>query len=152
MATKPNKTQATEASVEGYLAAIASAERRADCAAVAAMMEKHTGHAAKMWGPSIVGYDSVHYRYESGREGDMPVVGFSSRKDAIVVYVMPSEGPRQAALLEKLGKHSMGKSCLYVKRLADVDVDVLEKIIADTVKATRRLYPKTVGANGGGGR
>lgn len=150
MAGRPNKTQQTDASVEAYLAAIASDERRADCAVVAAMMHRHTGHAAKMWGPSIVGFDSVHYRYASGREGDMPVVGFSSRKDAIVVYVMPSEGPRQAALLAKLGRHSMGKSCLYVKRLADVDVDVLEKIVAYTVKATRRLYPKTADANGGG--
>ena len=147
MASKANKTQATEASVEAYLGAIASAERRADCAVVAAMMQKHTGHAAKMWGPSIVGYDSVHYRYESGREGDMPVVGFSSRKDAIVVYVMPSDGPRQATLLEKLGKHSMGKSCLYIKRLADVDVVVLDRIVADTVKATRRLHPAKKGAS-----
>ena len=133
MASKPNKTQATEASVERYLHAIASAERRADCAVVAAMMAKHTGHAAKMWGPSIVGYDSVHYRYDSGREGDMPVAAFSPRKGEFSVYLTP-DSPGQAELLSRLGKHRMGKSCLYIRKLADVDLAVLDQLVVGSMR------------------
>ncbi|HTA64093.1 MAG TPA: DUF1801 domain-containing protein [Xanthomonadaceae bacterium] len=124
---KANKTTQTEASVEAYFAAIDDPTRRTDCEKLAAMMHKATGEPAKMWGPSIVGFGSYHYRYESRREGDMCRLGFSARKDAMALYGLDPEG--NAAMLEKLGKHKTGKGCLYIRRLADVEAGVLEKLL-----------------------
>jgi hypothetical protein len=134
-----NKTRATEASVEDYLAAIPDPGRRADCRWLAELMSRVTGCAPKMWGPSIVGFDQYHYRYASGREGDMCVTGFSSRKGGLAVYLVVS-GPEQEALLGRLGRHQMGKSCLTLRRLSDVDREVLEQLVADSVAEVRRRH------------
>ncbi|MUV13493.1 DUF1801 domain-containing protein [Noviluteimonas gilva] len=133
------KTVPTEASVEAYMAALPDAERRADCAALVAMMERATGHPARMWGPGIVGFDRYAYKYDSGHSGESCVVGFSSRKPDLSIYLVPA-APGQDALLAKLGKHKMGKSCLSVRRLADVDLDVLQQLVADSVTETRKRH------------
>ena len=124
-----NKTQATDASVEAFLAKVEPEQRREDGRLVAEMMARITGEPATMWGPSIVGFGTHHYRYESGREGDICRIGFSPRKAQLVFYVGAGSG-RLDSLLAKLGKHSTGKGCLYIKRLADVDQAMLEALIA----------------------
>ena len=134
------KTRQTKASVEEYLATIADPRRRADCAAIAALMKKVTKCEARMWGPSIVGFGSYHYRYESGHEGDACLVGFSSRKPEIVVYIADGFESREK-LLQELGKHRTGKVCVYIKRLSDIDVAVLEKLVKASVAEVRRRYP-----------
>lgn len=127
-----NKTKATGAGVSGFIAAIPDETKRADAETLVKWMKEATGKTAKMWGPSIIGFGSHHYVYESGREGDMPVVGFSPRKPALVLYLSAGE-PMAKPLLDKLGKHTMGKGCLYIKKLADVDGAVLKKLIARAV-------------------
>ena len=134
-----NKTQPTKASVTAFINAIEDKARRADVRKVAAMMRKATGKRAKMWGPSIVGYGTYHYQYESGREGDFMVTGFSSRKQALTVYIMPGF-EKFDALMGKLGKYTTGKSCLYIKHLSDVDEKVLERLIDESVKYMRKHY------------
>ena len=134
------KTKPTGASVEAYLTSRASPEQLADCRAVMAMCKRVTKQQPKMWGPSIVGYGSYTYRYESGHSGDACLVGFAVRGRELVVYVL-AESPEQVELLARLGRHKMGKSCLYFKRLADLDVRVLEALIAGSVAEVRRLYP-----------
>ena len=124
-----NKTKATDASVEGYLAAIDEEARRKDCAALADLMAKATKQPPAMWGASIVGFGRYHYRYASGREGESCVVGFSSRKGDISVYGLNAAAGAEE-LLSKLGKHKAGKGCVYIKRLSDVDLKVLEKLVA----------------------
>lgn len=131
-----NKTKATDASVADYLAAIGDDGRRQDCEALAALMSRVTQEPAKMWGPAIVGFGSYHYRYESGREGDICVVGFSARKGDISVYGLDCSATN-GALVEKLGKHKLGKSCLYVRRLADIDLKVLEQLVLAAVAARK---------------
>lgn len=135
-----NKTKPTGASVEAYLASRASAEQLRDCAAVMAMCERITQQPPVMWGPSIVGFGSYGYRYESGHSGRACVAGFAIRGRDLVVYLM-AESTEQRALLARLGRHRMGKSCLYIRRLADVDVGVLEALIAGSVADVRRRYP-----------
>jgi len=125
-----NKTKETAASVDAYLAAIKDEERRKDCTALTKLMAKATKHPPRMWGSSIVGFGSYHYRYESGREGDMCLVGFSSRKGDSSLYGL-SSAPGHGELIPKLGKHRAGKSCLYIRKLSDVDLEVLEKLVAD---------------------
>lgn len=125
-----NKTKATKASVAQFIATVPDAAKRADAKTLVKMMQAATGEKAKMWGPSIVGFGSRHYVYESGREGDMPLVAFSPRKPAIVLYIGAVGDP----LLARLGKHTTGKGCLYIKTLADVDVKVLDKLIASAAK------------------
>jgi hypothetical protein len=135
-----NKTGETDASVEAYLAAIGDAERRDDCRRLAALMTRVTGEPPRLWGPAIVGFGRYHYRYESGREGEACATGFASRKGAISIYLTASfDG--QAALLARLGRHRMGKACLAVKRLADVDARVLEQLVAGSVAAIRQRHP-----------
>ena len=124
-----NKTQATDASVEAFLAKVEPEQRREDGRLVAAMMARITGEPATMWGPSIIGFGTHHYRYESGREGDICRIGFSPRKAQLVFYVGAGSG-RLDSLLAKLGKHSTGKGCLYIKKLADVDQATLEALIS----------------------
>ncbi len=134
-----NKTRPTGASVEAYIAAVGDEERRRDCEILAGLMTRVTGEPAVMWGDSIVGFGSYHYRYESGREGDAPLVGFSPRKGDISLYVLAGyEG--EAALLARLGRHKAGKACLYLRRLADADPAVLEQLVAGAVSATRQRY------------
>lgn len=132
-----NKTKATDASVESYLSAIEDEGRRKDCEVLIRLMTKVTKQKPTMWGTSIVGFGSYHYKYESGREGDTCVTGFSSRKDAISVYLDDSSAA-QKALLSKLGKHKMGKVCLSVRKLADVDMKVLEQLVVGSVMETKR--------------
>lgn len=133
MSKTQNKTKATKASVPAFIAAIPDETRRADAKTLIKMMSAATGEKAKLWGPSIVGFGSHHYVYDSGREGDTPVVAFSPRKPALVLYI--GAGDKAAKpLLAKLGKHAMGKGCLYIKKLADVDLTVLEKLIAQAVE------------------
>ena len=124
-----NKTQATEASVEAFLAKVEPEQRREDGRVIAEMMARITGEPATMWGPSIIGFGTHHYRYESGREGDICRIGFSPRKAQLVFYVGAGSG-RLDPLLAKLGKHSTGKGCLYIRKLADVDQAMLEALIA----------------------
>ena len=134
-----NKTQATGASVAAFISSIDDKQQRADARKVAAMMRKATGKSAKMWGPSIVGYGAYHYKYASGREGDFLMTGFSPRKQALTVYVIPGFTPFEA-LMNKLGKYKTGKSCLYIKRLSDVDEKILEQLIDRSVKHMREHY------------
>jgi len=132
---KSNKTIATASGPEAYFAAIADPARRADCEQLAAMMAQATGEPARMWGAGIVGFGSYHYRYESGREGDMCRLGFSSRKDAIALYGLGIE--ENAALVAQLGKVKTGKGCLYIRKLADVDGKALAKLLAAGAKRER---------------
>jgi hypothetical protein len=134
-----NKTKATEASVEKYFSAIEDPARRKDCEALAKLMTKATRQPPKMWGPSIVGFGSYHYKYESGREGDMCLVGFSSRKGDISVYGLGGS-PDHERLLAGLGKHKAGKGCLYIRRLSDVDLKVLERLVVGAVAEKSREH------------
>jgi hypothetical protein len=134
------KTEPTGASVDVYLASRASPQQRVDCEALMAMCQRVTKQPPRMWGPSIVGYGSYSYRYESGHSGEACLTGFAVRGRDLVVYLL-AERPEQADLLARLGKHKMGKSCLYLKRLADVDVAVLEALIAGSVADLQRRYP-----------
>ena len=122
------KTKQTGASVENFLKQISDEERREDCFAVAKIMEEITGEKPKMWGPSIVGFGSYHYKYASGREGDWPEMGFSPRKKDLTLYIMMGF-EKHADLMEKLGKHTNSKSCLYIKRLSDVHIPTLKKLM-----------------------
>jgi len=131
-----NKTKPTGAAVSAFLDAIPEAARHADARTLAKLMQSATGEKPAMWGPSIVGFGSVHYKYDSGREGDMPLIGFSPRKAAHVLYgVTGFDGADK--LLAKLGKHSTGKGCLYIKKLADVDEKVLSALLAKAVTEKR---------------
>ena len=134
-----NKTKPTDASVEHYLASKANAQQRADCRQLMVLLKRVTRHSPRMWGPSIVGYGSYRYIYESGRTGEAPLAGFAIRGRELVVYLM-AEGEKQRSLLSRLGKHKMGKSCLYFKQLADLDRSVLEKLVVGSVADVRRRY------------
>jgi len=134
-----NKTKPTEASVEDYIASKANERQQADCRELMALLERVTQQSPRMWGPSIVGYGSYRYTYESGRTGEAPLVGFAIRGRELVVYV-DAEGDRQKSLLSKLGKHKMGKVCLYFKQLADLDKSVLEQLVANSVAEVRQRY------------
>ena len=134
-----NKTRPTRASVTAFMSAIGDPGMRADARKVAAMMRRATGKRATMWGPAIVGYGSYHYRYDSGREGDSMITGFAPRKQALTVYIMPGFS-HFGDLMSKLGKYKTGKSCLYIKRLADIDEAVLERLIVESVKYMRTHY------------
>ena len=131
-----NKTKPTGATVSGFIAAIKDETKRADANALVKLMQAASGEKPAMWGPSIIGFGSCHYKYESGREGDMPIVCFSPRKSELVLYSLLGNEDSEA-LLAKLGKHKTGKGCLYVKKLADVDQKILEKMIQKTVAAKR---------------
>src|ERR1700727_1655690 len=131
-----NKTKQTAVSVMEFIAAIEDPKRQATAKALVKLMQRATGEKAKMWGPSIIGFGSYHYTYDSGREGDMPLISFSPRKAATVLYNMTGFSDSEA-LLAKLGKHTTGKGCLYIKRLADADQEVLEALTVKSVAAMR---------------
>jgi hypothetical protein len=135
-----NKTKPTTLSVSAFIDALTDTGRRADAKALLKLMQSAAGEKPKMWGPSIIGFGSYHYKYESGREGDMPVIAFSPRKGATVLYGMTGFNDA-AALLAKLGKHTTGKGCLYIKKLADVDQHVLETLVVKSLTAKRARYP-----------
>ena len=123
-----NKTRPTDQSVIDFLNSVDHETRREDGIALLKMMEELTGEEAVLWGSSIVGFGSYHYKYESGREGDMPLVGFSPRKQSMTLYIMPGFDEYEE-MLSALGKHKIGKSCLYVNKLADVDKEVLRRLV-----------------------
>src|SRR5580658_1681439 len=127
-----SKTKPTKLSVAAFIDALTDETKRADAKALVKLMQSATGEKPKMWGPSIIGFGSYHYTYESGRQGDMPVACFSPRKAATVLYHMMGFSGSEA-LLAKLGKHTTGKGCLYIKKLADVDQKVLETLVASSV-------------------
>jgi hypothetical protein len=134
------KTQPTKASVAAYIAAIDDADRRQDCRALVKLMTAVTGRKPVMWGPSIVGFDAYHYKYESGHEGDCCLLGFSSRKADLTLYLYAGFDGAEA-LLAKLGRHRTSKACLYVKRLSDLDLGVLEQLLRHSAAELRRRYP-----------
>ena len=133
------KTKATEASVEAYLGAIGDPARRRDCERLAELMAEATAERPVMWGTGIVGFGRYHYRYESGHEGDACLAGFASRKGDISIYLMGGF-PEREALLARLGRHRMGKACLQIRRLSEIDLEVLTQLVSGSVAALRRRY------------
>jgi len=131
MAKSQNKTVENDGSVTEFLNSVKDETKKADCQKVLALMEEISGEPAKMWGKSIVGFGNYHYKYDSGREGDFMKIGFSPRAQNLTLYIMPGFG-RYDDLMEKLGKHKTGKSCLYVKKLADVDENVLKELMTES--------------------
>lgn len=134
------KTKRTDASVEEYLASIPDERKREDSRAIVAMMREVTGEEPAMWGDSIVGFGTYHYRYATGREGDWPLTGLAARKQAITVYIA-SGFDRYEELLARLGKHTTGVSCLYIKRLSDVDPATLRELVRLSVEHMRATNP-----------
>ncbi len=144
MAKAENKTKATEVSVADFIAAVPDQRRREEAAVIDALHRRVTGLEPAMWGPSIIGYGSYSYKYDSGREGTMCRGGFSPRKAALTVYLMGNYCNHQAKaddLFARLGKHKTGKSCLYINKLADVDLAVLEELVALSWQAMNEAYP-----------
>jgi hypothetical protein len=144
MAKAELKTKATELSVADFIAAVPDARRQAEAAVIDALHRRVTGLDPKMWGPTIIGYGSYDYKYDSGREGTMARAGFSPRKANLVLYLMGNYVDRQAeadALFAKLGKHKTGASCLYINKLADVDLDVLEALVRLSWQVMNERYP-----------
>jgi hypothetical protein len=135
-----NKTTQTAASVTAFIDKVADERKRKDSFLLIDLIKGLTGLEPVMWGPGIVGFGNYHYKYESGREGDAPLVGLSPRKAAIVVYLSSNFDKREELLL-KLGKHTTGVGCLYIKKLEDVDIEVLKKMIVNSVKHMQKLYP-----------
>jgi len=135
-----NKTKATEQSVAAFLETVENEKKREDCQTLVKLMEDVTGAPAKMWGDAIVGFDQYHYKYDSGRESDFMMVGFSPRKENLALYGIAGFEDFDS-LLGKLGKHKTGKSCLYVKSLKDVDMNVLREMVERSVAHTRETHP-----------
>jgi Domain of unknown function (DU1801) len=135
--SRSQKTQPTSADVDAFLAAVPDAQRRADARTLCALLADVTGERPVLWGSSIVGFGSYHYRYESGREGTSALAGFAPRKTALVLYLVGGFEERHGKLLEQLGPHKTGKGCLYLKRLADVDLDVLRELVDRSVRVRR---------------
>ncbi len=144
MAKAELKTKATQVSIADFLAGLPDDRRRAEATVLDALHRRATGCDPKMWGPSIIGYGSYHYKYESGREGTMCRAGFSPRKAALTIYLMGNYCDRQSEvddLFARLGKHTTGKGCLYIKRLTDVDTKVLERLVEISWEVMKARYP-----------
>ena len=137
-----NKTVATDASVDAFIESVADERKRADARELVCLMSEITGHTPRLWGNSMVGFGSYRYRYASGREGDSFLTGFSPRSTALAIYIMPGFGD-YADLLEALGPHKTGKSCLYVKHLDAIDRDILARLVRDSVGQMRSRYEST---------
>ena len=135
------KTQPHDGNVEAFLHSVDHGKRREDSFVVLEMMKEITGEEPRMWGPSIVGFGNYHYKYESGREGDFFLAGFSPRKQNLTLYIM-SGFSHYEELLQKLGKHKTGKSCLYINKLEDVDLSALKEMIRESVKMMKKKYPE----------
>ena len=134
-----NKTVANKASVQEFLEGVTNERRKSDALVILDMMQRITGEPAVMWGKSLIGFGSYHYKYDSGREGDSALVSFSPRKANLVVYIMPGFD-KYEDLMSRLGKHKTGKSCLYLNKLADVDMAVLEELIKKSVVHMKEKY------------
>jgi hypothetical protein len=139
-----NKTTETSISVDDFVNNIKDEVKRKDCLSLIALIKKQTGFAPKMWGPSIVGFGSYHYKYESGHEGDSPLVGFSPRAAAITLY-LSGHFEKREKLLDKLGKHKTDKGCIYIKKLDDIDIETLQKMITNHIRHIQKLYPNKLG-------
>lgn len=139
MAQAKNKTTENDNSVTDFLDSVTGKSRRADCCKLIELFSEETGFYPKMWGPAIIGFGSVHYKYASGREGDMPLTAFSPRKQAITLY-FESDYEGREALLARLGKHTTAKVCVYIKKLDDIDLEILKKMIAASTAKTRMQY------------
>lgn len=137
-----NKTQPTTQSVADFIAAVEHPTRRADAEVLDKMFSRITGWQPRMWGPSLIGYGAYHYTYDSGRSGDMLATGFSPRKSNLVLYIMPGYA-EFGHILDQLGKHKLGKSCLYINKLADVDMDIVEKIVRAGLDDLGKRWPIT---------
>ena len=135
-----NKTTVTDVAVDEYLSQVEPERRRVDAERLDQIFREASGFAPRMWGPSIVGYGRYHYRYESGREGDFLATGFAPRKANLVIYIMPGYTDF-SAILARLGKHKIGKSCLYINKLDDIDLDVLKELIAAGIEDLGRHWP-----------
>lgn len=136
-----NKTQPTPVAVTQFLESVSDPVRRSDAMTLCAMFERLSGEPPVMWGPSIIGFGRYHYRYDSGREGDMCRIGFSPRKANLVLYIVDGfDG--HATLMTRLGKHKTGKSCLYINRLGDIDMAVFERLCVDSLAEMDRRYPR----------
>ena len=140
MSKAKNKTTETKASVGDFLNAVTDEAKRNDCFQLVKLMKKYSGFTARMWGPAIVGFGSYHYKYESGREGDAPLVAFSPRAKEISLY-MTQDPAEKEKLLKEFGKHKTGGGCVYIKSLKDINVEVLGKMIVATVKHLQKKYP-----------
>ena len=136
-----NKTIPTDGSVTAFLDTVSDEQKKADCYALVDLMGDLTGEVATLWGTSLVGFGTYHYKYESGREGDMPLTGFSPRSKEITLYIMAGFS-RSDDLMERLGKHRTGKSCLYIKKLEDIDLDVLRELVQASVGYMKQKYPR----------
>jgi hypothetical protein len=139
------KTKPTDASVREVLDRVEDPARRKDCEEVVEMMRRVTGKEPRIWGTGMIGFGQYHYKYASGTEGDWPLAGFASRKDSLTLYIMAGV-ERFPALLQKLGKHKVGKGCLYLKRLSDVDQGVLEQLVRSSVEHVKKQYGESPGA------
>ncbi len=136
-----NKTTETTISVNDFINAVKDETKREDSFNLVALIKKQTGLEPKMWGPSIIGFGSYHYKYESGHEGDSPLVGFSPRASAITLY-LSGHFEKREELLEKLGKHKTDKGCIYVKKIEDINIETLQKMITNHIKHIQKLYPE----------
>jgi hypothetical protein len=137
-----NKTFETESSVTDFIKSVADEAQRTDSFRIVEIMEQQTGHPAKMWGPAIIGFGSCHYKYASGHEGDMPLAAFSPRKAEITLYLTQDPKTKEE-LLQRFGKYKSGKGCLYIKKLSDIDLEILKEMIVASVAYTKTLYPHT---------
>ncbi|MEK4425731.1 DUF1801 domain-containing protein [Solibacillus sp. FSL K6-1523] len=135
------KTKETDESVVEFIEKVESPKKREDAYRLIQMFTEVTGFEAKMWGPSIIGFGAYHYVYKTGHEGDAPLVGFSPRKAKISLYFAPGD-PAREALLEKFGKHTTGKACVYINKVDDIDIDVLEELVRQSVSFLQSLYPE----------
>lgn len=135
-----NKTQQTDASVEAFIGTVADQRQAEDARTIVSLLERVSGEPARMWGPSIIGFGSYHYKYESGREGDMCRIGFSPRKGNTVLYIVDGF-PAYQDIMARLGKYKTGKSCLYVKRLSDIDIGALEELARGSLAHMDERYP-----------
>lgn len=133
------KTRPNDRSVKAFVDGVENEQRRKDTRTVMTILRRVTGKAPKMWGDAIIGYDSYHYVYASGRTGDWPITGVSPRKQSLTLYIMPGF-ERYPQLMKKLGKHKTGKSCLYINKLEDVDLGVLEELVAASVRHMRAKH------------
>jgi len=135
-----NKTTETESSVTDFINKIEDDVKKNDAFELVNIMQKATGYTSKMWGPGIIGFGSYHYKYDSGHEGDAPLAAFSPRKAAISLYLSLSPENREE-LLSKLGKHKSSKGCIYVKKIEDIDLEILKKLVVLSVENLNKLYP-----------
>ncbi|TSI03269.1 DUF1801 domain-containing protein [Lysinibacillus sp. BW-2-10] len=140
MAKYEQKTKETDASVIEFIESVDSPKKREDAYKLLQIFEETSGYEAKMWGPSIIGFGSYHYKYATGHEGDAPLVGFSPRKAKISLYFATGDTEREK-LLESFGKHTTGKACVYINKLADVEEDVLKELITQSITFLQKMYP-----------